>query len=117
MLVLSESARNAGKKQRTYCFLQAGSVRVVCWRVLQDLPEQQRVFHQAGARDVQEAPQVQLPAEGGLEAALQEVLHSWILLLLVQQRLGGQLLAAVVLVGVQPRQLWRRQSCLFTPLF
>lgn len=90
----------------TYCFLQALSIRVICRSVLQDLFEEQRVFEQAGPRDVQEAPQVQLSAEGGLKATLQEVLHPWILLLLVQQRLGCQLLAAVVLVGIKPWQLW-----------
>lgn len=52
-----------------------------------------------------QAPQVQLPAEGRLKAALQEVLHPSVLLLLVQQRLGCQLVAAVVLVGVKPGQL------------
>lgn len=102
------------KELVTYGFLQALGIRVVCWSVLQDLLEEQRVFNQAGARDVQEAPQVQLSAEGGLEATLQEVLHPRILLLLVQQRLGGQLLAAVVLVGIKPRQLWWRHPCLST---
>lgn len=101
----------------TYRLLQTLSIRVICWSVLQDLFEEQRVFHQAGARDVQEAPQVQLSAEGGLKAPLQEVLHPWILLLLVQQRLGCQLLAAVVLVGVKPWQLWWRQPCLVTRPF
>lgn len=73
--------------------------------MLQDLFEQQWVLDQARAWDVQEAPQVQLPAEGRLKAALQEVLHPSVLLLLVQQRLGCQLVAAVVLVGVKPGQL------------
>lgn len=90
---------------------------MVCRSVFQDLLEEQRVFKEAGARDVQEAPQVQLSAEGGLKAPLQEVLHPWILLLLVQQRLGGQLLAAVVLVGIEPWQLWWGQPCLLTLSF
>lgn len=75
------------------------------WRVLEDLLQQQWVLDQTGARDVQETPQVQLPAEGRLQAALQEVLHAPVLLLLVQQRLGSELVAAVLLVGIQARQL------------
>lgn len=75
--------------------------------VSQDLLQQQRVLDQARARNVQEAPQVQLPAEGRLQATLQEVLHPSVLLLLVQQGLGGQLVTAVVLVGVQ---LWQLQE-------
>lgn len=94
----------------TYRFLQAGGVRVLCRGVSQDLFEQQWVLDQARARDVQEAPQVQLPAEGRLEAALQEVLHARVLLLLVQQRLGSQLVAAVVLVSVKPWQLEGRRD-------
>lgn len=73
--------------------------------VLQDLPEQQRVFHQSAAWDVQEVPEVQLPAEGGLEAALQEVLHPPVLLLLVQQGFGLHLVAAVWRVGGETGQL------------
>lgn len=76
-------------------FVQVLPVRVVVWRVLQDLPEQQRVFHQSAAGDVQEVPQVQLPAEGRLEAALQEVLHPPVLLLLVQQGFCLHLVTAV----------------------
>lgn len=73
--------------------------------MLQDLSEQQRVFHQSTARDVQEVPQVQLPAEGRLETALQEVLHPPILLLLVQQGLGLHLVTAVRCVGGEEGQL------------
>lgn len=65
------------------------------WSVSQYLLKQQWILDQARARDVQEAPQVQLPAKGRLEAALQEVLHPPILLLLVQQGLGLHLVAAV----------------------
>lgn len=84
----------------TYCFLQASCVGVLWWSVFQNLSEQQWVLDQAGAWNVQEAPQVQFPAERGLKATLQEVLHSPVLFLLVQQRLGCQLVAAVVLVGI-----------------
>lgn len=80
------------------------------WSVSQYLLKQQWILDQARARDVQEAPQVQLPAKGRLEAALQEVLHPPVLLLLVQQRLGCQLVAAVVLVGVEPRKLQGRRE-------
>lgn len=78
---------------------------MVVGRVLQDLPEQQRVLDQSAARDVQEVPQVQLPAERRLQAALQEVLHSSILLLLVQQGFGLHLVAAVRRVGGKAGQL------------
>lgn len=74
-------------------------------RVFEDLFEQEGVFEQAGAGDVQEAPQVQLPAEGRLQAALQEVLHPPVLLLLVQQGLGSQLVTAIVSVRIQTWQL------------
>lgn len=84
----------------TYRFLQAGSVWVLQRSVFQYLFEQQWVLDQARAWNVQEAPQIQLPAEGGLKAALQEVLYPPVLLLLVQQSLGCQLVAAVVLVGI-----------------
>lgn len=82
---------------------------MVSRRVSQDLLEQQGVLDQPGARDVQEAPEIQLATEGGLEAALQEVLHPRVLLLLVQQRLGCQLVAAVVFVCIKPGQLQVRR--------
>lgn len=85
--------------------LQVLPVQVVVGRVLQDLSEQQRVLHQPAARDVQEVPQVQLPAERRLQAALQEVLDPPVLLLLVQQGLGLHLVAAVRRVGGETRQL------------
>lgn len=78
-------------------------------RVFEDLFEQEGVFEQAGAGDVQEAPQVQLPAEGRLQAALQEVLHPPVLFLLVQQGLGRHLVTAVVSVCIQPWQLVGRE--------
>lgn len=80
-------------------------VRVVVGRVLQDLPEQQRVFHQSAAGDVQEVPQAQLPAKGRLATALQEVLDPPILLLLVQQGLGLHLVTAVRSVGGETGKL------------
>lgn len=80
-------------------------VWVVVGRVLYDLPEQQRVFHQSTAGDVQEVPQVQLPAKRRLETALQEVLDPPVLLLLVQQGLGLHLVTAVRCVGGETRQL------------
>lgn len=84
----------------TYRFLQAGRIRVLWWSVPQYLFEQQWILDQTGAWDVQEAPQVQLPAEGGLQTALEEVLHPWVLFFLVQQRLSCQLVATVVFVGI-----------------
>lgn len=69
--------------------------------VPQDLLEEQGVFDQAAPRDVQEAPEVQLAAEGRLQAALQEILHPPVLLLLVQESFGCQLVAAVAFVGVE----------------
>lgn len=75
------------------------------WCVSQDLFEQQWVLDEARAWYVQEAPEVQLPAEGRLEAALQEVLNPPVLLLLVKQGLGRQLVAAVVPVGIESGQL------------
>lgn len=77
--------------------------------VSEDFSEQQRVLHQAGTWDVQETPEVQFPAEGGLQAALQEVLHTPVLLFLVQKRFGCKLVAAVSFVGVQTGQLRRRR--------
>ena len=85
--------------------LQVLLVRVVVGRVLQDLPEQQWIFHHPAAGNVQEVPQVQLPTEGRLEAALQEVLHPPVLLLLVQQGLGLHLVTAVRGVGGETGQL------------
>lgn len=76
-------------------------VRVVFGSVPQDLLEEQGVFDQAAPGDVQEAPQVQLAAEGRLQAALQEILHPPVLLLLIQQGFGCQLIAAVAFVGVE----------------
>jgi len=102
-------------------FIQVLPIWVVVGRVLQDLSEQQRVFHQPAARDVQEVPQVQLPAKRGLEAALQKVLNPPILLLLVQQVLGFHLVTAVRSVGGETRQLQvHRNDCLglyFVALF
>lgn len=80
-------------------------IRVVVGRVLQDFPEQQWVFHQPAAGDVQEVPQVQFPAKGRLEAALQEVLDPPILLLLVQQGFSFHLVTAVRCVGGEAGQL------------
>ena len=84
----------------TYGFLETANIWMLWWSVSQYLFEQQWVLDQAGAWNVQETPQVQFPAEGWLKATLQEVLHASVLLLLVQQRLGCQLVAAVVFVGV-----------------
>lgn len=104
---LWEALRVSGgqnKPQRiTHSFLQDVDVGVVLGSVPQDLLEEQRVFHQAAPRDVQEAPKVQLAAEGRLQAALQEILHPPVLLLLVQQGFGCQLVAAVAFVGVELR--------------
>lgn len=80
-------------------------VRVVVGCVLYDLSEQQRVLHQSATGDVQEVPQVQLPAKRRLETALQEILYPPILLLLVQQVLGLHLVTAVWSVGGETGQL------------
>lgn len=79
----------------------------------EDLSQQQWVFHQARSWDVQEAPEVQLPAEGRLQAALQEVLHSLVLFFLVQQGFSCKLVAAVVFVGIQTRQLRRHSDSFY----
>lgn len=71
----------------------------------EDLSQQQWVFHQAGTWDVEEAPEVQFPAEGRLETSLQEVLDAFILFFLIQQGFGRKLVATVVFVSVQTRQL------------
>lgn len=86
-----------------YRLVQVLQVGVVIGRVLQDLPEQQWVFHQPAAGNVKEVPQIQLPAEGRLETTLQEVLDSVILLLLVQQGFGLHLVTAVRSVGGETR--------------
>lgn len=88
-----------------YRCAEAGGVGVVGRRVPQHLLEKERILEEARAGDVQEAPQVQLPAERRLQAALEEVAHAPVLLLLVQQRLGRQLTAAVLAVCVQTWQL------------
>lgn len=85
-------------------------VRVVWRRALLDLLEQQRVLDQAAAGQVQEVPQVQLPAERRLLAQAQEVLHSLLVLLLVQQSFGSHLVAAVGDVGLQAGELRQRRS-------
>lgn len=87
----------------TYGFFQNLDIGVVFRSVPQDLLQQQRVFDQPASRDVQEAPKVELAAERRLKAALQEVLNSPVLLLLVQKGFGCQLIAAVTFVGVEPR--------------
>lgn len=106
---LHHDANNSSSCVSVVCFphrlVQVLPVWVVVCRVLQDLPEQQRVFHQPAARDVQEVPQVQLPAKGRLETALQEVLDPPILLLLVQQSLSFDLVTAVWSVGAETGQL------------
>lgn len=79
----------------THCLIQVLTVRMVVRRVFEDLPEQQGVFDQPAPGYIQEVPQVQLPAEGRLQAALQEVVHPVVLLLMVQQSLGCHLITAV----------------------
>lgn len=96
--------------QVTYCCLQTGHVWVIGRSVSEDLSQQQRVFYQTWTRDVKEAPEVQLSAEGWLQTALQEILHPPVLLFLVQQGFGGKLVAAVDFVGVQTGQLREKQS-------
>lgn len=91
----------------TYSSLQTGYIWVIRRSVSEDLSQQQWIFHQTGTWDVQEAPEVQLPAEGRLQAALQEVLHALVLFFLVQQCFGCKLVAAVVFVSIQTRQLRR----------
>lgn len=46
------NGRPVQKNLVTHRFLQTLGVRVVGWRVLQDLFEKQRIFNQTGARDV-----------------------------------------------------------------
>ena len=76
-------------------------------RALLYLFQQQGVFHQAAPREIQEVPQVQFPAERGLLAQAQEVLHSLLLLLLVQQGFSAHLVTAVRNIGLKARKLQR----------
>ncbi len=81
------------------------AVGVFVWRVFEDLSQQQRVFDQATAWYVQEAPEVQFAAEGRLQTALEEVVHPMVLLLMVQQCFGCHLVTAVAVVGFKTREL------------
>lgn len=92
---------NAHKIAIAYGFFQDLDIRMVFGSVPQDLFQEQRVFDQPTSRDVQKAPKVQLAAERRLEAALKEVLHSPVLLLLIQKGFGCQLIATVTFVGME----------------
>lgn len=96
----------------TYCILQILLVRVAARRVPQNLLQQQRVLDQTAARNIQETPEVQLPAEGRLQAALKEILHSLVLLLLIQERFCCQLITAVFFVFIEPWQLDKKEQML-----
>lgn len=74
-------------------------------RVFEDLSQQQRVFDQATAWDVQEVPEVQFATEGRLQTALKEVVHPMVLLLMVQQCFGCYLVTAVTVVDFKTREL------------
>ena len=70
----------------------------------QDLVHEQRILDEPRARHVQEAPQVQLAAEGRLEAAVEEVVEPLVGgLLLVEQRPRPHLVRAVAHVVLQRR--------------
>lgn len=89
----------------THSIGQRVLVRVIWRRALLYLFQQQRVFDQTAPGEIQKVPQVQLPAERGLLAQAQEVLHSLLVLLLVQQGFGPHLVTAVCDVGLQAREL------------
>lgn len=91
----------------TYSFGQCILIRVIRWSALLYLFQQQRVFDQTAAGEIQEVPQVQFAAEGRLLTQTQEMLHSFLLLLLIQQGFGPHLVTAVCHIGFQARELWR----------
>lgn len=91
----------------TYSFGQCVLIRVIRWSALLYLFQQQRVFDQTAAGEIQEVPQVQFAAEGRLLTQAQEMLHSFLLLLLIQQGFGPHLVTAVRHIGLQARELWR----------
>lgn len=96
-----------------YCRSPAHSIRqrVLIWVVgrsaLLYLFQQQRVFDQTASREIQEVPQVQFPAERRLLTQAQKVLHSFLVLLLVQQGFGPHLVTAICNIGLQARKLQR----------
>ena len=94
----------------THSIRQRVLIRVVWRRALLYLFQQQGVFDQTASREIQEVPQVQLPAERRLLAQAQEVLHSLLVLLLVQQGFGPHLVTAVCNIGPQARELQRGRA-------
>lgn len=75
-----------------------------------DLFQQQGVLDQTAPWEIQEVPQVELPAERRLLTEAQKMLHPFLVFLLVQQRFGPHLVAAVRDIGLQAGELWRRED-------
>lgn len=89
----------------THSIRQRVLIRVLRRGALLYLLQQQWVFDQTASRQIQEVPQVQFPAERRLLTQAQEVLHSLLVLFLVQQGFGPNLITAVCDVGLQTREL------------
>ncbi len=92
-------------KTLTYSIRQRVLIRVV-WRcALLYLFQQQGILDQTAAWEIQEVPQVQFPAERRLLTQAQEVLHSFLVLFLVQQGFSPHLVTAVCNIGLQAGEL------------
>lgn len=92
----------------THSIRQRVLIRVL-WRcALLYLFQQQGVFDQTASREIQEVPEVQFPAEWRLLTQAQEVLHSLLVLLQVQQGFCSYLVTAVCNIGLQARELHRK---------
>lgn len=89
----------------THSIRQCVLIRVLWRRALLDLFQQQGVLDQTASGEIQEVPQVQFPAERRLLTQAQEVLHSFLMLFLVQQGFGPHLVTAVCNIGLQAREL------------
>lgn len=89
----------------THGIRQCVLIRVVRRCALLYLFQQQGVFDQTAPREIQKVPQVQFPAERRLLTQAQKLLHSFLLLLLVQQGFSPHLVTAVCNIGLQAREL------------
>lgn len=90
----------------THSIRQCVLIRVVRRCTFLYLFQQQRVFDETAPGEIQEVPQVQFPAEWRLLTQAQKVLHSFLVLLLVQQGFSSHLVTAVCNIGLQARKLW-----------
>lgn len=89
----------------THSIRQRVLIRVLRRCALLYLFQQQGVFDQAASREIQKVPQVQFPAKRRLLTQTQELLHSLIVLFVVQQGFGSDLVTAVCNVGLQAGEL------------